>query len=486
MQSVTMALYSFSLHLFLLLFFILSSARASKADFELTQDVIARQEADRVIRLPGQPEVTFKQYAGYVTVNESHGRALFYWFFEAIENPEEKPLLLWLNGGPGCSSIGYGEAEELGPFFPKRGGQELQFNPHTWNNVANLLFLESPVGVGFSYSNTTSDLRELGDKVTAQDSYIFLVRWFQRFPQFKSHEFYISGESYAGHYVPQLAEVIYDSNKKVSKKDYINFKGFIIGNALLDDETDQKGMIDYAWDHAVISDRLYHDIKQKCNFSEEHPSPDCKDALHQYFGVYRIIDMYSLYSPRCVNSNFSDLRDRPVIHGNMAPQLLSKFADWHQRPAGYDPCASDYTEIYLNGPAVQAALHANVTKIPYPWTHCSEHITLWTDAPQSILPIIKKLIAGGIRIWVFSGDTDGRIPVTATRYTLNKLGLNTIEEWTPWYHGKQVAGWTIVYDGLTFVTVRGAGHQVPTFKPKQSLTLIKRFLENKKLSSEAF
>ncbi|KAH8507963.1 hypothetical protein H0E87_010207 [Populus deltoides] len=481
-----MALYSFSLHLFLLLFFIFSSARGSKADFELTQDVLARQEADRVIRLPGQPEVTFKQYAGYVTVNESHGRALFYWFFEAIENPEEKPLLLWLNGGPGCSSIGYGEAEELGPFFPKRGGQELQFNPHTWNNVANLLFLESPVGVGFSYSNTTSDLKELGDTVTAQDSYIFLVGWFQRFPQFKSHEFYISGESYAGHYVPQLAEVIYDGNKKVSEKDHINLKGFIIGNALLDDETDQKGMIDYAWDHAVISDRLYHDVKQKCNFSEKNPSHDCKNALHQYFSVYRIIDMYSLYSPRCINSNFSDARDRPVIHGNMAPQLLSKFADWHKRPAGYDPCASDYTEIYMNRPAVQAALHANATKIPYPWTHCSEDITFWSDAPQSILPIIKKLIAGGIRIWVYSGDTDGRIPVTATRYTLNKLGLNTIEEWTPWYDGKQVAGWTIVYDGLTFVTIRGAGHQVPTFKPKQSLTFIKHFLENKKLSSKAF
>jgi serine carboxypeptidase-like clade 2 len=175
-----------------------------------------------------------------------------------------------------------------------------------------------------------------------------------------------------------------------------------IGNALLDDETDQKGMIDYAWDHAVISDRLYHDVKKKCNFSEKNPSHDCKNALHQYFSVYRIIDMYSLYSPRCINSNFSDARDRPVIHGNMAPQLLSKFvishcallnslhyffsdscmvheiatffsseqADWHKRPAGYDPCASDYTEIYMNRPAVQAALHANVTKIPYPWTHC--------------------------------------------------------------------------------------------------------------------
>ena len=93
-----MAFYPFSLHLcIVLLFFVFSSiGRVSKADFELTHDVLAQQEADRVIRLPGQPEVTFKQYLC------SHGRALFYWFFEAIENPEEKPLLellLWLNGG---------------------------------------------------------------------------------------------------------------------------------------------------------------------------------------------------------------------------------------------------------------------------------------------------------------------------------------------------------------------------------------------------
>lgn len=64
-----------------------------------TGRAFAKQEADRVFRLPGQPPVSFKQYAGYVTVNESHGRALFYWFFEAEESPEKKPLLLWLNGG---------------------------------------------------------------------------------------------------------------------------------------------------------------------------------------------------------------------------------------------------------------------------------------------------------------------------------------------------------------------------------------------------
>ncbi|XP_016443124.1 serine carboxypeptidase-like 34 [Nicotiana tabacum] len=451
----------------------------------ISEKALGEQEADRVNRLPGQPPVSFKQYAGYVTVNETHGRALFYWFFEATTNPHNKPLLLWLNGGPGCSSIGYGEAEELGPFFTQKNKPELKFNNFSWNKAANLLFLESPVGVGFSYTNTSSDITELGDTVTAQDSYKFLVNWFRRFPQFKSHEFYIAGESYAGHYVPQLAEQIFDNNKKVIKEDYINFKGFMVGNALMDDETDQKGMIEYAWDHAVISDHLYHSIKRVCNFSLEHPGDDCDDLLNQYFDVYKIVDMYSLYAPKCVNSNFSTT-PLPTIPG-VAPKSFSRIEGWHKRPTGYDPCLSDYTEMYMNRPDVQAALHANVTKIPYRWTHCSDNITFWSDAPSSMLPIIKKLIDGGLRVWVYSGDTDGRIPVTATRLTLRKLGLKINEDWTPWYtNNKQVGGWTVGYDGLSFVTVRGAGHQVPTFKPKQALQLVRHFLANKKLPSAPF
>ena len=64
--------------------------------------------------------------------------------------------------------------------------------------VANMLFLEAPVGVGFSYTNNSEDLRKLGDQITATDSYTFLINWFKRFPNFKSHDFYIAGESYAG------------------------------------------------------------------------------------------------------------------------------------------------------------------------------------------------------------------------------------------------------------------------------------------------
>lgn len=64
--------------------------------------------------------------------------------------------------------------------------------------VANMLFLEAPVGVGFSYTNSSNDLTTLGDRITAHDSYTFLIEWFKRFPDFKSHDFYITGESYAG------------------------------------------------------------------------------------------------------------------------------------------------------------------------------------------------------------------------------------------------------------------------------------------------
>ncbi|XP_027909821.1 serine carboxypeptidase-like 34 isoform X3 [Vigna unguiculata] len=439
----------------------------------LTPEVVAEQEADRVYGLPGQPPVKFKQYAGYITVNETHGRALFYWFFEATHQPHKKPVLLWLNGGPGCSSIGYGEAEELGPFFPQDSFHpKLKLNPYSWNKAANLLFLESPVGVGFSYTNTSRDLKELGDAITAKDSHTFMVNWFRRFPQFRSHEFYIAGESYAGHYVPQLSELIFDHNRNRAKKDYINFKGFMIGNAAIDNEADQKGLVEYAWGHAVISDGLYHNITTNCNFQFENQTDECNYYSDKFFEAYDVIDLYSLYTPTCISNISSTTR-----------KTFSKITKWHRKPEGYDPCASDYTGFYLNRPEVQRALHANVTKISYPWTHCSNAIEDWNDAPASTLPVIKKLVAGGLRVWVYSGDTDGRVPVTGTRYALKKLGLPIVEDWTPWYTSQQVGGWRTIYDGLTFVTIRGAGHEVPTFTPKPALQLLRHFLENKKLPS---
>lgn len=95
-----------------------------------------------------------------------------------------------------------------------------------------------------------------------------------------------------------------------------------IGNPSLDEESDETGRIEYAWDHAVISDELLWKIKEKCNFSMENPTEECDKAMGEYLTVYRIIDMYSLYTPRCFTSNFSSSSAAPSA---TAPARVSKF-----------------------------------------------------------------------------------------------------------------------------------------------------------------
>ncbi|XP_052195126.1 serine carboxypeptidase-like 25 [Diospyros lotus] len=430
------------------------------------------EEADRILALPGQPKVPFQQFSGYVTVNEVAGRALFYWLTEAVHDPLSKPLVVWLNGGPGCSSVAYGASEEIGPFRINKTASGLYLNKFSWNTVANLLFLETPAGVGFSYTNRSSDLLDTGDRRTAEDSLKFLIQWMNRFPRYKSREVYLTGESYAGHYVPQLARAIVTYNAK--SKHPINLKGFMVGNAVTDNYYDNLGTVTYWWSHAMISDRTYRQLINTCDFSQQKESDQCESlysyAMDQEFGN---IDQYNIYSPPCnVNSD-----------GTTAPATRRAIRLPHRRHpifrqiSGYDPCTEKYAEIYYNRQDVQKALHANITKIPYKWTACSEELNRdWNDTDASILPIYRELISAGLRIWVFSGDVDSVVPVTATRYSLAQLKLSTKIPWYPWYVKKQVGGWTEVYEGLTFATVRGAGHEVPLFKPRAALQLFKSFL----------
>jgi serine carboxypeptidase-like clade 2 len=142
----------------------------------------------------------------------------------------------------------------------------------------------------------------------------------------------------------------------------------------------------------------------------------------------------------------------------------------------YDPCVDYHVFDYLNRADVQKALHANVTGIPYSWEPCSDALSGWTDSPPSTLSAIKQLVDAKLRVWVFSGDTDDRVPVTSTRYALRKLGLATVKEWREWFTTDQVGGYTLVYDGLTLVTVRGAGHMVPMITPVQASQVFAHFL----------
>ncbi|KAM0906935.1 hypothetical protein ACQ4PT_016467 [Festuca glaucescens] len=446
-----------------------------------TSSVSDEQEAERVARLPGQPASPgLSQFSGYVTVDERHGRALFYWFFEAQAAPEHKPLLLWLNGGLGCSSIGYGAASELGPLRVDKKGEALEFNKYAWNQEANLLFLESPIGVGFSYTNTSSDLTKLNDDFVAEDAYSFLVNWFKRFPQYKGRDFYVSGESYAGHYVPQLANFVYDRNKDKTASTYMNLKGFMVGNPLTDDYYDYKGIAEYAWSHAVVSDEVYKHIKENCDFKTPNWTDGCNTAMTVVFDQYDLIDIYNIYAPKCL----LDLNSSSSAHlALFANHQGAQFGRLRRLFSGYDPCYSNYAQDYFNRKDVQKAFHANVSGLlPGKYQVCSDPIlNSYNFSVFSVLPIYTKLIKAGLRIWLYSGDADGRVPVIGSRYCVEALGLPIKTPWQPWYLDKQVAGRFVQYHGMNMVTVRGAGHLVPLNKPAEGLKLINAFLGGEQL-----
>ncbi|WZZ12719.1 hypothetical protein YC2023_105808 [Brassica napus] len=224
-------------------------------------------EEDLVVRLPGQPKVLFRQYAGYVDVDSETCRSLFYYFVEADTQPETKPLTLWLNRGPGCSSVGGGAFTELGPFYPTGDDRGLRINSMSWNKASNLLFVDSPAGVGWSYSNTSSDYNT-GDETTASDMLVFLLRWFNKFPELKARHLFLTGESYAGHYIPQLADAIHSYNRQ-SSGFKINVKGIAIGNPLLKLDTDtgdQDSVVPLLGSRTLVRE-LAHDL----NFSTTLP-----------------------------------------------------------------------------------------------------------------------------------------------------------------------------------------------------------------------
>uniref|UniRef100_A0A2N9J3L9 Carboxypeptidase n=1 Tax=Fagus sylvatica TaxID=28930 RepID=A0A2N9J3L9_FAGSY len=419
------------------------------------------KERDRIERLPGQPHVNFSQYGGYVTVDKSAGRAFYYYFVEAHHSKDSLPLLLWLNGGPGCSSLAYGAMQELGPFRVHSDGKTLYRNKFSWNYAANVLFLESPAGVGFSYSNSTSDYNKNGDRRTAADNYVFLLNWLERFSEYKNRDFYISGESYAGHYVPQLAHTILYHNKKANKT-IINLKGIIIGNAVINDETDERGIFDYLGTHAIISDQDLYQIQKYCNFSPNASTQprECNVATEAAGKDLQRINLYNIYAPLCSSPNIT-----------AQPKKASIFE--------FDPCSDYYVYAYLNRPDVQEALHANVTRLTHDWEPCSAIIQTWQDSPLTIIPLLQEFMANGLSVWIFSGDFDGRIPFTSTQYSINVMKLHVKTKWHPWYlNDEEVGGYTQVYEGdLTFATVRGAGHQVPSYQPARALSLIKNFLD---------
>ena len=163
--------------------------------------VFAADESDLMANLPDAPEFATTTYSGYLMASKT--KKLHYVFTESMDAPETDPVIIWFNGGPGCSSM-LGMMQELGPIVLDDGEEYFKTNPHPWNERANVLFIESPAGVGWSWAGTDADM-STNDMIQSQDALAGLHHFYKKFPEFLPNELYISGESYGGIYVPYLA-----------------------------------------------------------------------------------------------------------------------------------------------------------------------------------------------------------------------------------------------------------------------------------------
>lgn len=451
---------------------------------------------------PGQPgNVSFGQYAGYVQLPGTK-KYFYYAFVEAEVNATKKPLVIWLNGGPGCSSLGAGFFAENGPWRLKNSsGNALSRNPYAWNKEANMLYVESPAGVGFSFSKNSADYKT-DDRVTSFDNYNFILGWFAKFPSYKKRALYLSGESYAGHYVPQLAKQIIDRNKYPSSfniKAKIKFKGVIIGNPYMDEFNDGFGT-NFAIDSFFQGSYIYFNV-------------DTFDP-YNYFGPvcsYKGADIGLKSNQRGSILYHDSLLDktREILKGKAKEkEVRSTGAPMSKvgKPApstvpkpfsvNNPKCQDFWIYKYLNTPSVRQAIHATSSSrkwftcasygnCPDP-SQCRDNLSYSRDV-DSTVKILKYLIKENLQVWLYSGDTDMVVPFYGTRLNIESLNITLkTSDYIPWYYYDQPAGWIGDYHGLTAATVRGAGHFVPYDKPEVSLYLFKQFLAKKSLPQTSF
>ncbi|GLU08053.1 hypothetical protein SLE2022_249820 [Rubroshorea leprosula] len=471
---------------------------------------LAAPESASVTGVPGfNGSFPSKHYAGYVNIDDVNRKNLFYYFVVSESDPSKDPVVLWLNGGPGCSSFD-GFVYEHGPFNfeaaqAKGNLPKLHLNPYSWSKVSNIIYLDSPVGVGFSYSKNASDYNT-GDLQTASDTHAFLLKWFQLYPEFLSNPFYVAGESYAGVYVPTLS---YEVVKGIDEgtKPVLNFKGYLVGNGVADEEFDGNALVPFAHGMGLISDDLYEEVSTACKGNYYNPpTATCQSELSKVDEDLQDLNIYDILEP-CYHDNgpkeivdtnirlpstFRKLgeTDRPLaVRKRMfgrawpfrAPVRDGIVPTWPELLNSLSvPCMDDdVATSWLNDASVRKAIRAEDASTIGSWELCTDKISYDHDA-GSMIKYHKNITSRGFKALIFSGDHDMCVPYTGSQAWTKSVGYKIVDEWRPWFSNDQVAGFLQGYENnLTFLTVKGAGHTVPEYKPQEALDFYSRFLAGK-------
>ena len=384
-----------------------------------------------------------KQRHGLIPISKEND--MFYWLFPSRQDADKDPLLIWLTGGPGCSSelaIFY----ENGPMRFKDGEPEV--NPVSWNNKANLLFVDQPIGTGFSKGMIT-DIPRNENKV-AEHFGIFLQGFYEKYPEFKDRPLYISGESYAGHYIPFIGSYIMDNKEKFDDIG-VNLQGVAIGNGWVDPYHQYGAYSQYAFDNKLIN-------------------AVAKTALDVGFSFCRILVENEIPVVDMVFCNF-------LMQSVLGNPLEPRFNVYDiRKKCENPPLCYDFSAIdtYLNRDDVKKELGVEGRS----WSSCNMivHTALLLDFETNAAEDVADILNKDLNVLIYNGDKD---------YICNWLGGSMWTDAVNWKYSKEFAnaptkeienGSYKYYKNFFFYKVYEAGHMVPMDQPETALNMINHFM----------
>ena len=474
-------------------------------------------------------------YSGYLKT-DIEGNELFYVFTPSQSSPSKDPLFLWLNGGPGCSSL-FGFLGEIGPVTSVPFENRFQLNEYSWNLNANLLFIESPGGVGFS--KITNPDFFFNDTITAIGLNVALQNFFAIFTEYQSNDFYITGESYAGTYIPHLVKQIKNISKSEINAIEINLKGFIIGNPYTAEETDyEDSMVEFGFAHGLIEYNTFknylnhcphlpqkerfieeyyeYDYNYKKNLKEEEDIYPIKFVTHKcnqirkeigrqfeginFYGIYNKCPPYEYFENKYKYKNI-DYKDnyihsfkynylkmiRQYNYENYLKKIKSNLKNFNNKknlnsklePAidFFPGCGDDiFVDEFLNDNNTKRKLGVDENIHYY---QCAGLNYQWGESLDFYRENLEQLTKEGFKAWLFSGTEDIAVATLGTLRWINYSNYTVEKKWKQWYVDGQVAGMEQKYtSGLNIVTVKGCGHMVPQDNPKVAKKLLDKFIES--------
>ncbi|KAL8166587.1 hypothetical protein V2J09_008086 [Rumex salicifolius] len=397
----------------------------------------------------------FGHHAGYYKLQNSYDARMFYFFFES-RNSKDDPVVIWLTGGPGCSSelaLFY----ENGPFTIAKN-LSLSWNDYGWDQASNLIYVDQPTGTGFSYTSDKRDIRHNEDAVS-NDLYDFLQAFFEAHPQFVNNDFYITGESYAGHYIPAFASRVHRGNK-VNEGIHINLKGFAIGNGLTDPAVQYKAYPDYALQMGLIKESEYNRINKIVPVCEMGIKLCGTDGTLSCIASYFVCNtIFSSIMALAGNTNYYDIRKK--CEGSLCYDFsnMEKFLD--QNPVKKALGVGDIDFVSCSPTVYQAML---------------------VDWMRNLEAGIPALLEDGIKVLIYAGEYD---------LICNWLGNSRWVHAMEWSGQKDFsaapevsfevdgseAGVLKSFASLAFLKVHDAGHMVPMDQPKAALEMLKRWTQ---------